>query len=162
MANNHFPEHHHHHRSRSRHIPPIVLIPEQSSHSISTFPSPSSILTNSRSSHSHLFHSNMFLLEKHLKHLIEKQKLEEDRNEIINEWKLMAIIMDRLLFWLFTIFTVLSTVLCLIIIPLMKNSGYIPALSKELVNEFKAPESIASAIEEQLRTNRTDTNILQL
>jgi len=98
----------------------------------------------------------MFLLERHLKHLIQKQKLEEDRNEIVNEWKLMAIIMDRLLFWLFTTFTLLSTILCLIIIPFLKNSGYIPALSKDLVNDFKSNENIANVIEQQLTTNATD------
>lgn len=97
----------------------------------------------------------MFLLERHLKHLIERQKHEEERNEVINEWKLMALIMDRLLFWLFTFFTVLSTVLCLMIIPFLKNAGYISALSKDLTHEFKTPESLANFFEEQLRTNLT-------
>lgn len=141
------------HTNRSRHVQPIVLIPEQS-HSVSPV-STTTILANP-CSHSQLFNSNMFLLERHLKHLIQKQKLEEDRNEIVNEWKLMAIIMDRLLFWLFTTFTLLSTILCLIIIPFLKNSGYIPALSKDLVNDFKSNENIANVIEQQLTTNATD------
>ena len=100
----------------------------------------------------------MFLLERHLKHLIEKQKNEEERNELINEWKLMALIMDRLLFWLFTFFTVLSTVLCLIIIPCLKNAGYIPALSKELLREYKTPESIAQIIEDELKRNLSENS----
>ena len=97
----------------------------------------------------------MFLLERHLKRLIDKQKLEEERNEIINEWKLMALIMDRLLFWLFTFFTVLSTVLCLVIIPFLKNAGYIPALSIDLVREYKSTETLLNTLEDQLRINLT-------
>jgi hypothetical protein len=143
-------KHHHHHRSR--HVPPIVLIPQQS-HPLSALTS-SPLLSNPRSHH-HLFNSNMYLLEKHLKHLINKQKLEEDRNEIINEWKLMALIMDRLLFWLFSSFTVLSTLICLILIPFLKNAGYIPAISKDLLADYKLTETLASMVEEQLRTNLT-------
>jgi low affinity Fe/Cu permease len=140
------------HHSRSRRVPPIVLIPQQSQ-PLSTLTS-SPMLTNSRS-HYQLFNSNMYLLEKHLKHLIVKQKHEEARNEIINEWKLMALIMDRLLFWLFTLCTVLSTVLCLIIIPFLKNAGYIAALANDLVKEYRSTESMASVIDEQLRANLT-------
>ncbi len=143
---------HHHHHSRSRHAPPIVLIPQQS-HALSSSP----ILTNSRSHH-HLFNSNMYLLEKHLKHLITRQKNEEERNEIINEWKLMALIMDRLFFWLFTFFTLISTVLCLIIIPFLKNAGYIPAISKVLLADYKLTETLSSIIEEHVRTNLTDVS----
>jgi hypothetical protein len=146
--------HHHHHHSRSRRVPPIVLVPQQST-------STSSPILNNSHPHYTLFNSNMYLLEKHLKHLINKQKLEEDRNEIINEWKLMALIMDRLLFWLFTFFTILSTVLCLIIIPLLKNSGYIPALSKELVREYKSTEAVANVIEEQLKINLTGLSTVE-
>ncbi|CAF0997049.1 unnamed protein product [Rotaria sordida] len=154
----HHRQHNHHHHCRSRRVvPPIVLIPQQS-HPSSTLPSSSSPgLTNSHSHYS-LFNSNMYLLEKHLKYLMNKQKLEEDRNEIINEWKLMAIIMDRLLFWLFTIFTVLSTVICLIIIPFLKNAGYIPVLSTDLVKEYKGTTittTVTNIVDEQLRINLT-------
>ncbi|CAF3356497.1 unnamed protein product [Rotaria sp. Silwood1] len=146
------PHHHHHHCRSRRIIPPIVLIPQQS-HPSSTLASSSSVLTNSRSHN--LFNSNMYLLEKHLKYVINKQKLEEDRNETINEWKLMALIMDRLLFWLFTMFTILSTVLCLIIIPLLKNTGYIPVLSTDLATEYKAITPVTSVIDGQLTINLT-------
>jgi hypothetical protein len=150
--------HHHHHHSRSRHAPPIVLIPQQS-HPLSTSTSPPPL--NNYRSHYHLFNSNMYLLEKHLKHLINKQKREEDRNEVINEWKLMALIMDRLLFWLFAFFTVLGSVLCLIIIPFLKNSGYIPALSKDLITDYKSTETVANIIEEQLRNNLTGISTVE-
>jgi hypothetical protein len=151
---------HHHHHHRSRHVPPIVLIPQQS-HPLTTLTSSSTTVRNNSRSNYHLYNSNMYLLEQHLKHLINKQKHEEDRNEIINEWKLMALIMDRLLFWLFAFFTVLSTVLCLIIIPLLKNSGYIPALSKDLIKDYKSTEIIASLIEEQLRINLTGVSAVE-
>ena len=138
----------HHRRST-----PIVLIPQQSHSSTTT----STIHPHSQY---HLFNSNMYLLERHLKHLIEKQKHEEERNEVISEWKLMALIMDRLLFWLFAFFTLLSTVLCLIIIPLLKNSGYIPALSKDLRTDFKSTETIASVVQSHLGINLTsDSNV---
>lgn len=139
-----------HHRSRSR-VPQIVLIPEQS-HPLT--PSPKILHTHS---HYDLFNSNMSLLEKHLKHLIDKQKREEEKNEIINEWKLMALIMDQLLFWIFTGLTVLSTVLCLIIIPCLKNVGFIPALAKELLLGYKPAENLRNVIEEQIKTNFTGT-----
>jgi hypothetical protein len=137
-------------RSRS-HVPQIVLIPQQS-HPLTS--SSSSQINPHYHPHYQLFNSNMYLLERHLKHLIRKQKHEEDRNEIINEWKLMALIMDRLLFWLFAWLTILSTLLCLIIIPYLKNTGYIPALAKDLLLDLK---SVTNIIEEQIKTNLTET-----
>ncbi len=143
------PRHSHPHPRSRRVVPPIVLIPQQS-HPLSS----SSIVTNPHSQNP-LVNSNMFLLEKHLKYLMNKQKQEEDRNEIINEWKLMALIMDRLLFWLFTFFTVFSTVVCLTIIPLLKNAGYISALANELLSDFKSTEAIEKVIQGQLMANGT-------
>ncbi|CAF3368314.1 unnamed protein product [Rotaria socialis] len=144
----------HHHRSRSR-VPQIVLIPQQS-HPLSSSPSPRNVHNHSQYEY---FNSNMSLLEKHLKHLIDKQKHEEDRNEIINEWKLMALIMDRLLFWLFASLTILSTLLCLIIIPFLKNAGYIPALANDLIMDYKpTSEAARNVIEEQIKTNLTGTS----
>ena len=144
-----------HQRSRSRRMPSIVLIPQQSRPlSTLTASSSPSVITRSHS-HYQLFNSNMYLLERHLKHLMEKQKHEEERNEIVNEWKLMALIMDRLLFWLFAFFTILSTVMCLIIIPFLKNAGYISALSKDFIKEYSSTESVSNFLDEQLRRNLT-------
>ena len=141
----------HHHRSRTR-VPQIVLIPQQS-HS---FSSSTPTINPNYSSQYQLFNSNMYLLERHLKHLINKQKNEDDRNEIINEWKLMALIMDRLLFWLFTSLTMLSTLFCLILIPYLKNSGYIPALAKDLLLDYRAStDSLTNMIRDQIKTNFT-------
>lgn len=142
----HHHHHHHHHRSRSR-VPQIVLIPEQ------TRPLPALRTVGRLPTQPELFHSNMFLLEKHLKHLIDRQKNEEDRSEIVNEWKLMALIMDRLLFWLFTALTLLSTIFCLIIIPWLKNAGYISALAKDLMADYKSNGSLTYGSDEQTRMN---------
>lgn len=144
---------------RSRRSTPIVLIPQQT-HSSNTTLTQSTSTIHPHSQY-HLFNSNMYLLERHLKHLIEKQKHEEERNEVISEWKLMALIMDRLLFWLFAFFTLLSTVLCLIIIPLLKNSGYIPALSKDLRTDFKSTETIVNVVESHLGINLTSGSNVQ-
>ncbi|CAF3073123.1 unnamed protein product [Rotaria sp. Silwood2] len=141
----------HHHRSRSR-VPQIVLIPQQS-HPLSS--SPRNLINHTQYE---CFNSNMSLLEKHLKHLINKQKHEEEKNEIINEWKLMALIMDRLLFWIFTSLTILSTLLCLIIIPCLKNVGFIPALSKDLTMDYKSVETLRNVVEEQIKPNLTGTS----
>ena len=148
------------HRHRSRRATPIVLIPQQSHSSTTLAQSTSNNLPHSRCQY-HLFNSNMYLLERHLKHLIDKQKHEEDRNEVISEWKLMALIMDRLLFWLFAFFTFLSTILCLIIIPLLKNSGYIPALAKDLRTDYRSTETIASVIENHLGINLTGVSTVE-
>lgn len=138
-----------HHHSRS-HAPQIVLIPQQSPRLASPPRYPHS------NSQYEYFNSNMFLLEKHLKHLIDKQKREEERNELINEWKLMALIMDRLLFWIFTTLTLLSTLICLIVIPCLKNAGYIPALSKDLTIDYKSTaETVRNIMEEQIKNNLT-------
>ena len=132
------------------HLSQIVLIPEQTpSYSSSSSPA----LPSYFHAHYELFNSNMHLLQRHLKRLIKKQKLEEDRQEVINEWKLMALIMDRFLFWLFASLTILSTVLCLIVIPCLKNAGYIPALDKDLRTELQTVKDI---LEEQLRMNLTN------
>ena len=137
-------------RSRSRR-PQIVLIPQhtQPLHSPETLRHPRT--------HYEYLNSNLYLLEKHLKHLITKQRNEEERNEIVNEWKLMALIMDRLLFWLFTALTFFSTILCLIIIPYLKNVGYIRALARESIIDFNTNQSLANLIEEQLRLNDNKT-----
>ena len=44
---------------------------------------------------------------------------------IINEWKLVALIVDRVLFWVFTVLTVVSSIFLLVIIPVLKNMNFI-------------------------------------
>ncbi len=40
------------------------------------------------------------------------------RNNLQNEWKLIALIVDRFLFWIFSICTFFSTIILLVIVPL--------------------------------------------
>lgn len=57
-------------------------------------------------------------------HLIEKEGSILNKKKI-DEWKLMAIILDRFLFWIFTALTVISSVILLVVLPVMKNQGLI-------------------------------------
>ena len=145
--------HSHHRQSSSSYsrVPQIVLIPQQS-HPLSLRSENVECQTNAE-----LFNSNMYLLEQHLKHLIDKQKADDDKNEIINEWKLMALIMDRILFWLFAFLTIISTLICLIIIPCLKNVGYIPVFSKDLLRDNHLTETLRNVMEEQIQMNLTET-----
>ena len=131
-----------HRRCRS---PQIVLIPEDRCRLARC---------SRRSPEDDLFQSNVSLLERHLNHLMEKQRLDEERNELINEWKLMALIMDRVLFWLFTLLTVLSTLLCLIVIPYLKNLGFIAPLDKDL--NIDSNDNQSTPIASELRFQRND------
>ncbi|KAK3588798.1 hypothetical protein CHS0354_012011 [Potamilus streckersoni] len=56
----------------------------------------------------------------HLKHLVSKQDYEEHHQDIVNEWRFVATIMDRFLFWIFLLASVLSSVVILVIVPMRK------------------------------------------
>jgi nicotinic acetylcholine receptor len=51
--------------------------------------------------------------------------------EIRNEWKLMALIVDRVLFWVFMVLTGVSSILLLVVIPLLKNMNLLHVRSIE-------------------------------
>jgi hypothetical protein len=53
------------------------------------------------------------------------QKIQVRRIHLQNEWKIIAIIIDRCLFWLFTAVTLISTIILLVVIPWLKNNDYI-------------------------------------
>ncbi|XP_053406202.1 neuronal acetylcholine receptor subunit alpha-2-like isoform X1 [Mercenaria mercenaria] len=57
-----------------------------------------------------------------LKLLVEKQDLEERHQDIVNEWRFVALIMDRFLFWLFLLAAVMSSVIILVVMPMNKPS----------------------------------------
>ena len=59
-------------------------------------------------------------ISKHLKILVSKHDSEEEYQDIINEWRLIAQIMDRFLFWLFLIGSTLSSVSILVFKPMGK------------------------------------------
>lgn len=50
---------------------------------------------------------------------------EDSINDTLHEWKLIALILDRLLFCFFSIFTIISSVFLLFIIPILKNTDVI-------------------------------------
>jgi hypothetical protein len=49
----------------------------------------------------------------------------------------------------------------LIIIPCLKNSGYIPALARELRTDFKSTETVRNVIEEQFKINLTGVSTVE-
>ncbi|KAF6767773.1 hypothetical protein AHF37_11579 [Paragonimus kellicotti] len=55
-----------------------------------------------------------------LDHLQQKQTSEQNVFDMINEWQMVAVIVDRLLFWLFLLVATLTSVIILIIMPLFK------------------------------------------
>ncbi|KAF5399440.1 Neurotransmitter-gated ion-channel transmembrane region [Paragonimus heterotremus] len=55
-----------------------------------------------------------------LDHLQQKQTSEQNLFAMINEWQMVAVIVDRLLFWLFLLVATLTSVIILIIMPLFK------------------------------------------
>lgn len=59
-------------------------------------------------------------ISKHLKILVSKHDLDDDYQVIINEWRLVALIMDRLLFWIFFLCSTLSSVSILVFQPMTK------------------------------------------
>ena len=59
-------------------------------------------------------------ISNHLKILVSKHECEDEYQDIISEWRLVAHIMDRFLFWLFLLAAVLSSVSILVFQPMMK------------------------------------------
>ena len=62
-------------------------------------------------------------ISKHLKILISKHDSEDEYQDIINEWRLVAHIMDRFLFWLFLIGSFLSSLSILVFKPMTKPTN---------------------------------------
>lgn len=56
----------------------------------------------------------------HLHHLIEKQQEDELDQEMMIEWKVMAYVLDRCLFWIFAAVAGSATIIILLIMPLFK------------------------------------------
>ncbi|CAF0749300.1 unnamed protein product [Brachionus calyciflorus] len=56
-----------------------------------------------------------------------------------NEWKLIALIIDRVLFWIFTFLTVVSTLILLVVIPVLKN--------RNILNAYKYDGEIKNFVE---------------
>jgi len=59
-------------------------------------------------------------ITRHLKLCLERHRAEQEFEDIITEWRLLALIFDRLMFWIFLVGTAMSTVFILVILPLTK------------------------------------------
>ena len=55
-----------------------------------------------------------------LRHYLDRHRADQDLEDVMSEWRLLALIFDRLLFWLFLIGIALSTIFILLIVPLTK------------------------------------------
>ncbi|CAH8656231.1 unnamed protein product [Schistosoma rodhaini] len=60
------------------------------------------------------------ILKIYLLNLYKKQYNEQTIIDIINEWRILAIIVDRMLFWLFLFIAIIATIVILLIMPLFK------------------------------------------
>jgi len=61
---------------------------------------------------------------------LEMNETSEIKKKKLDEWKLMAYILDRFFFWIFAFLTILFSVVLLFVIPLLKNLGYITRIKK--------------------------------
>ena len=57
---------------------------------------------------------------KYLKFMVAKSDAEDAATDIADEWKQVALVVDRLFFWLFLLLTIFSTIILLVIVPAFK------------------------------------------
>ncbi|XP_068215647.1 neuronal acetylcholine receptor subunit alpha-10-like [Palaemon carinicauda] len=60
-----------------------------------------------------------------LKTLLSRHEREDADKKRLNEWRVIAITVDRILFWIFFIVTTVSSVVFLVILPVVKRSEYV-------------------------------------
>lgn len=60
------------------------------------------------------------LIARHLKLCLERHRAEQELDDIITEWRVVAVIFDRLMFWLFLVGTVGTAIFILLVLPLSK------------------------------------------
>ncbi|KAG8185244.1 hypothetical protein JTE90_002770 [Oedothorax gibbosus] len=56
-----------------------------------------------------------------LQYLLHRQELEDHRVRVVNEWRQIALAFDRILFWIFFVVTVVSSLSFLVIVPLHRR-----------------------------------------
>ena len=61
---------------------------------------------------------------KYLKVIVAKRDEDDTENEVINEWRQVAAVVDRFFFWLFLFTTMVATVVIMILIPLFRDLGF--------------------------------------
>lgn len=59
---------------------------------------------------------------KYLKYLVIKSDDNDAEDDIISEWKQVALVVDRLLFWSFLLITMVSTLVILVLVPVAAHS----------------------------------------
>ncbi|CAL8129179.1 unnamed protein product [Orchesella dallaii] len=59
-----------------------------------------------------------------VRYLMSIQEQVESQNVLVAEWRLVAQAVDRILFWIFTVMTIISSMVLLLILPLYKRSTY--------------------------------------
>jgi hypothetical protein len=60
---------------------------------------------------------------KYLKMMVSKRDEEDDENEVVNEWRHVAQVMDRFLFWTFLSTTTAATVFMMVVVPIVHYGG---------------------------------------
>ena len=75
--------------------------------------------------HRNRYIESLEIFSKSLKNYLKRQECDQAKDELQNEWKLVALIVDRLLFWLFTLLTMISSFILLLILPILKNRDMI-------------------------------------
>ncbi|RWS02706.1 ligand-gated ion channel subunit-like protein [Dinothrombium tinctorium] len=56
-----------------------------------------------------------------LRYLIWRQEIEDKHNKMVHEWRLLALAIDKVLFWVFLVITVTSSLSFLVIIPVQRR-----------------------------------------
>ncbi len=56
-----------------------------------------------------------------LKYLLWRQEIEDQHNRMVHEWRLLALAVDKVLFWVFLIITLVSSLSFLVIIPIQRR-----------------------------------------
>ena len=56
-----------------------------------------------------------------LRYLVWRQQLEDAHNKMVHEWRLLALAIDKVLFWVFLVITVISSLSFLVIIPIQRR-----------------------------------------
>lgn len=60
-----------------------------------------------------------------LKILLSRQESQDADKKRLNEWRVIAIAVDRILFWIFFFVTTISSLVFLVILPVVKRSEYV-------------------------------------
>ncbi|CAG2177461.1 unnamed protein product, partial [Oppiella nova] len=56
-----------------------------------------------------------------LNYLLWRQEIEDNYNRMVHEWRLLALVIDKVLFWVFFVITLLSSLSFLVIIPIQRR-----------------------------------------